>query len=99
MDENEFNRKLRELIDEIASLPIDKQRQLAPLVEETKQRHIDVKEDVNKINKSIADLRICIKYLLFDLEATKREKDRLKAILHKKLSDNDNKPNKAEGKM
>lgn len=93
MDENEFNKKLRELIDEIASLPKDQQKQLKPIVEETKQRHKDIKENTNKINESITDLRICIKYLLFDLEATKRERNKLKSILDKKS------PDKADGEM
>ena len=97
MDENEFNKRIIELINEIASLPTDKQKQLKPLVEETKQRHEDIKENIGKINQSITDLRICIKYLLFDLEATKRERNKLKLILDKKSSDDNNKPNKADG--
>lgn len=81
MDESTFNKKLQELIQEIAHLPPDKQEQLAPLIEETKKRHEVIKEASDQINKSILDLRICIKYLLFDLEATKRERDALKKRL------------------
>jgi chromosome segregation ATPase len=98
MDENEFNNKLRELINEIAALPKDKQEQLKPLVEETKKRHEDIKEDISKISRSLADLRICLKYLLFDLEATKRERDKMKAKLDKQQPRDDD-PNKIEGEM
>jgi len=101
MDEEAFNKKLRELIREIANLPADKQKQLAPLVEETKARHKQIKEDVGKISRSLNDLRICLKYLLFDLEATRRERDRLKSLLENQppQEDDDDKPNKAEGEM
>ncbi len=81
MNDEEFNARLRELITEITNLPKNQQKQLGPLVAETKQRHKDIKENVNKLTKSLIDLRICIKYLLFDLEATRRERDQLKAAL------------------
>ncbi|RLC89125.1 MAG: transcriptional regulator [Chloroflexi bacterium] len=101
MDEDTFNKKLRELIREIASPPADKQKQLAPLVEETKSRHNEIKENVDKVTKSLSDLRICIKYLLFDLEATRRERDRLKNIVDNQppKDADDDEPNKAEGEM
>jgi len=81
MNEEAFNKRLRELIREIANLPADKQKQLAPLVEKTGERHEELKKNVGKIANSLADLRIFLKYLLLDLEATRRERDRLKSIL------------------
>ncbi len=81
MNEEEFNNELQELIRTVADLPVNKQKQ--------DQHEIEV----NKITKSITDLRICIKYLVFDLEATKRERDQFKKML------DDDKPNKANGKM
>ena len=99
MDEETFNRRIRELIREIANLPADKQKQLAPLVEETQARHKEIKENVDKVTKSLGDLRICLKYLLFDLEATRRERDRLKAAMDNQPPKDDDEPNKAEGEM
>ena len=101
MDEDTFNKRLRELISEIANLPADKQKQLAPLVEETKSRHDKIKENMDKVTKSLGDLRICLKYLLFDLEATRRERDRLKSIVDNQppKDADDNEPNKAKGDM
>jgi len=101
MNEEAFNKRLRELIREIANLPADKQKQLAPLVEETKTRHKELKENVGKIANSLADLRICLKYLLLDLEATRRERDRLKSMLENQppKEDDDDQPNKAEGEI
>lgn len=81
MDEETFNQKLKELINMITSLPADQQKKLALLVEETKARHNQIKENMEKITRSLNDLRIGLKYLLFDLEATRQERDRLKNIV------------------
>ncbi len=81
MNEEEFNNKLQELIRTVADLPTDEQKQ---------NQH---KIEVDKIIKSLTDLRICIKYLIFDLEATRRERDQFKKKLEQ-LPDNDDEPNR-----
>lgn len=95
MDEIQFNKKLNELLKEITMMPESKQKKLKDLADETKKRHKTLKTNIEKVNRSLIDLRICIKYLLFDLEATRRERDKLKAIIE---NDNDS-PNKTEGGM
>jgi len=97
MNEEQFNAKLRELIKEIASLPQDKQDALNRLAGETKQRHKAIKESVDNVTKSLSDLRICLKYIMFDLEATRRERDQLQMMLGN--DDDDDTPRKAEGEM
>jgi hypothetical protein len=87
MDEQSLNKRIRELIREIANLPTSKKKQPAPLIGDTK-----TKTDMDKINSSLCDLRIMVKYLQFDLEATKRERD----ALRKKL---ENLPPDIEGDM
>jgi hypothetical protein len=76
MDEQSLNKKIRDLIREIANLPTSKKKQPAPLIGDTK-----TKTNMEKINSSLCDLRIMVKYLQFDLEATKREKDWLQKRL------------------
>lgn len=78
MNEEIFNKKLRELIHLIAGLPEDQQKQLTPLVKETQERHAEISNNFNRIANSLNDLRIGVKYLLFDLEATKRELEDLR---------------------
>ncbi len=100
MDEKELNNRLRDLIGEIAKLPKKDQKNLKPLIEETKRRQKEIKEDADKIHKSIEDLRICISYILFDLEATRRERDNLIKILkNQNKDDNDDNPNTISGEM
>ncbi len=72
MDEQSLNKTIRELIKEIANLPTSNRKQTIPLIADTKTK---TKTDMDKINLSLCDLRIMIKYLQFDLEATRRERD------------------------
>lgn len=81
MDETTFQKKLSELVTEIDTLPEEERQRLTLLAEETKQRHRELKKTVNTLHESIDFLRLSIKYLLFDLEATRRENSRLRKML------------------
>ena len=86
MNEDVLSKKLRELIREMACLPADEQKSPIPLTTETDE------QQTTAVYKSLTDLRICIKYLLFDLEATRRERDRLKTLF-------EDRPTNEEGEM
>lgn len=92
MCEKTFDKRLQELIREVANLPVDQQKKLVPFIEKTKQRHQEIKDNIDNIEDSFINLRICIKYILFDLEATRRERDYLKNMLN-----NQQPPDTAEG--
>jgi hypothetical protein len=81
MDEGVFQKKLGELVAEIGTLPEPERQKLALLAEETRQRHQEIKKTVNSLQESIDFLRLSIKYLLFDLEATRRENGYLRKIV------------------
>jgi hypothetical protein len=81
MDEGVFQRKLSELVAEIGTLPADQRDKLTLLAEETKQRHQELKKTVSNLQESLDFLRLSIKYLLFDLEATRRENTYLRKML------------------
>jgi hypothetical protein len=81
MDEATFQKKLTELVAEIETLPQGERERLLQLAEETKQRHEDIKKSVRGLSESIDYLRVSIKYLLFDLEATRRENQYLRKML------------------
>jgi len=49
--------------------------------EETFQRHEQLKETVSSLQESIDFVRLSIKYMLFDLEATRRENAQLRKML------------------
>ncbi len=81
MNEETFQRKLAELVAEIGTLPANERQKLETLAEQTKQRHKQLKETVSNLQESIDFLRLSIKYLLFDLEATRRENAYLRKML------------------
>lgn len=81
MNEETFQRKLSELIAEIATLPEGERDRLELLAEQTRERHRQLKETVNSLQESIDFVRLSIKYMLFDLEATRRENQQLRKML------------------
>lgn len=81
MDETTFQRKLAELVQEIGNLPEDEKKKLSGLVEQAKERHDKLRKTVLNLQDSIDYLRLSIKYLLFDLEATRRENGYLRKML------------------
>ncbi len=81
MNEETFQRKLAELIAEIGTLPTGDRDKLDMLAEQTRERHRQLKETVNSLQESIDFVRLSIKYMLFDLEATRRENDQLRKML------------------
>ena len=81
MDESTFQKKLSELVKEIGTLPASQRKKLEMLAEETKLRHVELKKSVSSLQDSLDYLRLSIKYLLFDLEATRRENSYLRQML------------------
>ncbi len=81
MNEETFQRKLAELIAEIGTLPAGERDKLELLAEQTRARHKQLKETVNSLQESIDFVRLSIKYMLFDLEATRRENAQLRKML------------------
>lgn len=84
MDEATFQKQLAELVAEIATLPQEHRAKLQALAEQTKKRHEDLKKTITNVHESLDFLRLCIKYLLFDLEATKRENGYLRRMLEQR---------------
>ncbi len=83
MKEEQFNSEIDRLTDLIQNGNISKEKkaELHKLREETKQRHQSLKDTMRQLQDSLDTLRLCIKYVLFDLEATKREVKYLKSML------------------
>ncbi len=81
MDEHVFQQKLAELVAEIGTLPADERAKLELLAQETRERHEKLKQTVSSLQENLDYLRLAIKYLLFDLEATRRENGYLRKML------------------
>ncbi len=81
MDESTFQKKINALTNEINSLPAKQREKLTGLAEETKLRHEQIKKSVATLKESLDHLRLSTKYLLFDLEATRRENAYLRKMI------------------
>ena len=81
MNENQFQAKLGELMKEISTLPQAEREKLTALAAKTQERHLKLRKTVHDLQESLDYLRLAIKYLVFDLEATRRENSYLRRML------------------
>lgn len=88
MNETEFQKRLAELVAEIETLPDGERDRLRKLADETRDRHEQIKKNVASLQESIDFLRLGIKYMLFDLEATRRENTYLRKMLEQDPNNN-----------
>lgn len=81
MNDKDFQSKLASLMSQIDSLPESEQSDLRRLAEETQNRHARMKQTMGDLQESLDSLRLTVKYLVFDLEATRRENRFLRALI------------------
>lgn len=81
MNERDFQNKLTELLGEIGEMPAGEREKLEQLASETKDRHDKMKKTMRELQESLDYLRLSVKYLVFDLEATRRENDYLRGLV------------------
>ena len=81
MDEAAFENRLDELVKEISSVPEPQRTKLVTLVEQTGNSHKRLRKSVGSLQESLDYLRVSVKYLLFDLESTRRENAYLRKLL------------------
>ncbi len=87
MDEVTFHNKLSELMKEISTLPQSEREKLTAMAQETQARHAKLQETVHNLQESLDYLRLSIKYLVFDLEATRRENAYLRKMIEQSHAD------------
>ena len=81
MDEQAFQIKLTELMNKIKQLPEQERPTLERLAKEAKKRRERIQASVAELQESLDYLRLTIKYLVFDLEATRRENAYLRKLV------------------
>jgi hypothetical protein len=83
MNEQDFQTRLGELMAQINEIPEPARTQLEQLASETRGRHDRVRKTVGELQESLDYLRLSVKYLVFDLEATRRENEYLRGLITK----------------
>lgn len=81
MTDKDFQAKLQELMGQIGNLPEGDRGQLEKLAHETVARHERMKKTIGELQESLDYLRLSVKYIMFDLEATRRENAYLRKML------------------
>ncbi len=78
---DEIPADLRQLADACEALPLEFRRALAPLVQQTLDSTRRRRRILNLVQDALSQLRLDMKYLMFDLEATRRERDGFRKLL------------------
>jgi hypothetical protein len=84
MEKSTLEKKLESLLEEIGAYPTPYRRKMLHLTRRSRRDSKRVNNDVSSIQSSLDHLRISVKYLVFDLEATRRENTYLKKLLDQK---------------
>jgi hypothetical protein len=79
MTTEELPRDIVELVTAISSLPPEQRLSLAPLVDKVVESTRRRRRILNLVQDALGQLRLDMKYLIFDLEATRRERDDLRS--------------------
>ncbi len=85
MTEAEFQQQLSELLLEMQKFPELEKKKPGELQKKSAARRESLKQRVAGLQNSLDYLRLSIKYLTFDLEATKRENRVLRRMLEEGL--------------
>ncbi len=81
MDEQTFETKFDEILEKIDLLPEGQRHKLRTLADETRKRRTRIRASISALQESLDYLRLTVKYLVFDLEATRRENAHLRRIV------------------
>ncbi len=82
MDNAHFEKKLEEMIDQAAEIPAPEREKFFILARKTRENHKALQEKISTLQQSLDYLRLGVKYLIFDLEATRRENIELRQKLN-----------------
>ncbi len=81
LNDEQFRDALGLLLERIDSLPAEERRRLKGVADATRKRHEQLRQTVCRLQETLDTLRLSIKYLVFDVEATRRENEYLRRQL------------------
>jgi hypothetical protein len=89
MDELSFQEKMTEILNRIRELPETDRLQAEHAAGEISDRRERINRSVQELQESLDYLRLSVKYLIFDLEATRRENAYLRKMIEQSNRDAD----------
>lgn len=72
--------ELKEIINIVATLDLEDRQKLMPSLNRLSDNLKQRVKTLQLVKKALEQLKLDVKYLVFDLEATKRERNELKAL-------------------
>ncbi len=81
MSDSIFENQRGKAADTADSISRRQQNELATLAESIRKNHNLLKENLDRLQRSLDNLRLITKYRIFDLEATRRENTQLRRLL------------------
>ena len=81
MNERMIEERVCRLIDQLQLLPKKHRDQLEKLCQNDGAQQSKIEESVSKLQNSLDYLRLSVKYMVFDLEATRRENIYLRKLV------------------
>ena len=87
MDEARVVEELNDLVKQFGASADPISKRLATLAKQAEDNQKELERSVDCLRESLDYLRVCIKYLMLDIEATRRENNYLRKLLHDKDSD------------
>lgn len=81
MEDHKFDAQLAEILDKAEALSPDDRARIERFTRETRARHEKMRATLAELQDSLDHLRLSVKYLVFDLEATRRENQYLRRLI------------------
>jgi uncharacterized protein YfbU (UPF0304 family) len=78
-----FEMQLRDILRELGPLPEPACEKILTLSRQTQENQKQIKDATDRMQDAMDYLRVSVKYVLLDLEATRRENAYLKSLLQK----------------
>lgn len=73
---------LKQLVEAVQAQPSHVKQELAPLLDRVTESTLRRRRILSLVQEALTQLRLDMKYLMFDLEATRRERDEYRAKLN-----------------
>ena len=81
MDEISFQDKMNQILERIRELPSTSTEAATDAADSAEARRARVQSSINELQDALDYLRLSVKYLVFDLEATRRENAYLRRMI------------------
>ena len=81
MDETSFQEKMNHILERIRDLPAAQAPDATMAAEDVEARRVRVQHSMGELQEALDYLRLSVKYLVFDLEATRRENEYLRGLV------------------